>query len=320
MLSQAQNLSFSETGTALESAVRESDEIKSLSPPYNRALREDDRTIVFYSGDLSKWRSKPDRDHPLGPFPSNIRMDALAGLMDLMNGKIRRFPPRFIQKVLAVPPEYTPGTSCFEEGLAAFKKEFLHQVDAGLSLSRILALGARFWREKLDWEDSQALLKEAGETEEEEKEEVGDEKIEGRDEADRSVWRPERVVKALKRVIMICSLYTRRSRWHCRLIDSTLRWDKAASIGAGKNELTLERGVPSFAYEVSIEKRIFRPSGHRRPLLERQKCFDIVTYDRMTVVTSEIRRIVQEGRDVELCFLPDRVFGNLPLSRMLRWV
>jgi DNA polymerase III epsilon subunit-like protein len=52
MLSQAQNLSTTVTQTVMEAAVRESDEIKLHSPPYNRALQPNERHLYFYSKNL----------------------------------------------------------------------------------------------------------------------------------------------------------------------------------------------------------------------------------------------------------------------------
>jgi hypothetical protein len=43
MLTQAKDLDVTVTGSALEAAVLESDEIKTFKPPYNMALREKDR-------------------------------------------------------------------------------------------------------------------------------------------------------------------------------------------------------------------------------------------------------------------------------------
>jgi DNA polymerase III subunit epsilon len=52
MLSQARDLDYSTTASALEAALLESDEIKRHLPPYNKALRPDRRSLVFFTRDL----------------------------------------------------------------------------------------------------------------------------------------------------------------------------------------------------------------------------------------------------------------------------
>jgi DNA polymerase III subunit epsilon len=46
MLSQAQNIDFSLTESALEAAVLETDEIKEHCPPYNKALQPNQRSLA----------------------------------------------------------------------------------------------------------------------------------------------------------------------------------------------------------------------------------------------------------------------------------
>ena len=121
MLSQAQKLTTTVTETALEAAVRESDEIKLQSPPYNRALQPNERQLHFYSKSLKSKKTKPNTRYPFGPFPSNIRMESLAKLIDVLNGKLQKFTPRLIEVLLDSPPEYGPDKDCFELGLEDFK-------------------------------------------------------------------------------------------------------------------------------------------------------------------------------------------------------
>ena len=52
----------------------------------------------------------------------------------------------------------------------------------------------------------------------------------------------------------------------------------------------------------------------------RQKNFDLPTYDRMRVVTTEMRRILSEGRQMKLYLKPNVVLGREELSKALQWV
>jgi hypothetical protein len=62
------------------------------------------------------------------------------------------------------------------------------------------------------------------------------------------------------------------------------------------------------------------PPGHINSFRVRQNNIDLITYDRMRVVTTELRRILSEGRDMELCLRPEVTLGPQELIKALRWV
>jgi DNA polymerase-3 subunit epsilon len=309
MLSQAQNLKTSVTNTAFEAAVQEADEIKRYSPPYNRALRPEERYILFYSKDLRSHKSRPDSSHPIGPLPPKNYMNSIVTMIDLLEGKVTSYTREVGETVLAVYPEYTPEKSCFESGLLTFKQEFKDQLKAPVELSTLMTLGLQFWKEQLDEKDAKPDLAE--------QEGGAEEESEGSEERG---WTPERVVKALKRTIRIGAFQIRRSRWFCRLYESALAWKRTEESLDGQNLVIFEKGIPHFKSSGMSSKREDTPPGHQKSLLERQKGFDLPTYDRMRVVTTEIRRLIQEGREVELCLHPGVVLNTPQLQKMLRWV
>jgi DNA polymerase III subunit epsilon len=47
---------------------------------------------------------------------------------------------------------------------------------------------------------------------------------------------------------------------------------------------------------------------------------DLTTYDRMRVLTTELRRLVCEGRTIELGFSSKRILAASDLKRALRWI
>ncbi len=309
MLSQAQSLKTTVTKTAFEAAIREADEIKLLSPPYNRALRPEERQILYCSKDLRRYKSRPDFIHLIGPLPSKNYMNPLVNITDLLEGKIICFTPEWIGSLLSTFPEYAPERTCFESGFQAFKHEFKDHLKAPNGLSTLMALGMRFWKEKLDEKAAKPdLIDEEDELERES------------DESGEKGWTQERVVHALKRSIRIGAFQIRRFRWFCRLSESTLAWNSPAESSGRKNLVIFEKGIPLFKTNVVSSERLDTPPGHRKSLLERQKNFDLPTYDRMRVVTTEIRRLIQEGREVELCLHPGIVLGVRQLRKMLKWV
>ena len=80
MLTQAQKLDFTLTGSALEAAMQESDEIKRHSPPYNIALRSRQRKLVFCTKDLSRHARVADEDYTIGPLPDGRFIAAVSAM------------------------------------------------------------------------------------------------------------------------------------------------------------------------------------------------------------------------------------------------
>ncbi len=312
MLSQAQNLSTTVTGTALEAAVRESDEIKLQAPPYNRALQPNERALLFYARDFKSKQAYPNIQHPIGPIPSNFHMDSLAKFMDVLNGRIKKFTLRTIEAILDTPPGYGPEKECFKSGLDAFKKEYSAHMETPVNLRYVMKWGAQFWQEKLIEKEKKRHEDSGHETEESEEDE------EQKDTEE--VWTPERVVKSLKRVVRMAAFHTRRARWFCRLSESTIRWANASGNKGPTNLVEIKNGIPLFTGLWNSSGNICEPVGHSKTLLERQKCFDVHTFDRVRIITTEIRRIIQEERDIELCFHPGYILDKVRLDKMLKWV
>lgn len=309
MLSQAQNLSTTVTQTAMEAAVRESDEIKLHSPPYNRALQPNERHLYFYSKNLKSKQFEPDIQHPIGPFPSNIKMESLAKLIDVLNGKIRKFNPRMIEAILDTPLKYAPERECFTSGLETFKKEYCYHMEPPINVRHIMKWGTQFWKEKLIEQELEKAIKKADEAQED-----------GEQEKMEEGWTLERVFKALKRKIRMSSFQMRRSRWFCRLSESSLSWSKANDAEEGKYILILKNGSTKFLSHNPTSDVLDILPGHKKTIVEKQANFDIATYDRMRIVTTEMRRIIQEDRDIELCFHPGKVLKKKQLEKILKWV
>ena len=126
MLSQAKTLNFTSTGSALEAAILESDEIKRHSPPYNVALRKHRRTLVFCSKDLKQASNKVDQFHPIGPLPSGNLIDAMAAFAHLTSGKMSDQMNGFSDlsyRLLCLPREYAPDSECLRKGFNIFHQK-----------------------------------------------------------------------------------------------------------------------------------------------------------------------------------------------------
>ena len=62
------------------------------------------------------------------------------------------------------------------------------------------------------------------------------------------------------------------------------------------------------------------PPGHRRKLNFRLKAFDVEGYDRVRILSTEIRRLLSEGRQVELRFGRGRALTTAHLRKVFQWL
>jgi hypothetical protein len=61
-------------------------------------------------------------------------------------------------------------------------------------------------------------------------------------------------------------------------------------------------------------------AGHIKKIPDRQKSFNVATYERLRVVTTELRRLVSEDRKIELRLGPTGILSGRQLARLLPWV
>jgi DNA polymerase-3 subunit epsilon len=286
MLSQARAISFAVTPSALEAALLEPDEIKRHQPPYNVALSLRERALWFASADLSARSSGPSPDCPLGPFTSSELLDDFAALA-------RAEPTgRWAAPADAV---------TFDEGyrrLARLHPELSRRDVA--PHARLLRLGARLWREgrrNREAEDETAIFR------------VPD-------------WSPEAVQAWLEWIALRAAHACRRASWLTALLDSTLVWSEAGLPSA--RLLVIEGGEivstgPATSHAVA-EASPPIPPGHGRPIGEKRQAFSLHRYDRLTVLTSELKRMTATGLPLALRLGAAAPLTGARLASALAWV
>lgn len=316
MLSQAADLDVTLTGSALEAALLESDEIKRHSPPYNVALRKGQRKLVFCSRDLRSCAVKPDKIHGIGPLPEGNITAAMTAFgvwhNDLQNSTENEFL-KIGYAILGVPETYAPEPDCLAEGLALFRQNHLTRLTQPSPLRFLSGLGRKLWHERLD-ELKKAKSEDVQET-------VAEETVDQELEVDEAPsWTPETVARAIERFTMRSALLIRRSRWLCLLSESSLAWEARNSEGRSKIVLLFENGAVGHRQELPIGEKTPLSAGYAKRIANRQKIFDVTTYERLRVVTTELRRLVIEGRKVEIRMSPNAILSHKQLVKMLPWV
>jgi len=313
MLTQAYDLDFTLTGSALEAALLENDEIKQNSPPYNVALRKRQRQLVFCSKDLKHRATTADDTHPIGPLPSGNLIDAMAAFAILREAEMSHQIDGFSDlayRLIGLPEEYAPDADCLREGLSVFHQRHRGLIHSNSALRATTALGARLWRERLEH-------LELGEPDENEKEEENPQQAEI---AEEHVWAPEDVADTIEGVIRRAAYMIRRARWLCLLSQSSLAWKSPRVDNDHKIVLIFKDGVIDDRKMLNIRQKPPSPPGYATSFRDRKRCIDLITYDRLRVLTTELRRLVSEERHIELCAGPTAILGCKELEKALRWV
>jgi len=316
MLTQARRLDYTVTGTALEAAMLESDEIKRHSPPYNIALRRRQRRLAFSSKDLCRHSTTSDRDCCVGPLPEGSFIEAVSNLGHWISHGCQ-WTDRDVAdrgcRLLGLAPEYAPDPTCLKEGLEIFRQEHHDRLKIQSPLRFLTGLGATLWRLKLAAEAAADVVEE----------DPGDNQPDdgpADDGSEERVWTPEAVARSIDHRVRHSAHLIRRARWFCLLSESSLAWQTAEPTSELSNLIVLEGGTVIKRCILTSPEKIPAPPRFDRLFHRRQTHFSLMTYDRLRVLTTELRRLLSEDRRIELRLGPAVILKNDELKRALRWV
>jgi hypothetical protein len=284
MLSQARAISFDVAPSALEAALIEPDEIKRHRPPYNVALTIENRALWFAPPNLAARNAHPSSQCPLGPFPSARMLDEFGALAA---GESRALGSS----------RWRPDPVTFEAGyarLCAVHPELSRQ-DLGAH-DRLLRLGTRLWREGRRDRD-------------------GDE-----DDANPglSTWTPEFVQVSLEWLALRAALARRRAIWLTTLFDSSVVWREPGDSCA--RLIVIEKGEIASSAAVDANAPPPVPPGYRRSVAARREAFTLASFDRLRVLTTELKRLVAAGAPVTLRLGAGPALDESRLASALWWV
>ena len=293
LLTQVRDLDLTETATPLEAALLEADEIARLDPPYNVSLRQrlDTATTWFASPDLASIRPAPDDRHCVGPWPATRHaVDTLAALCDHVEGRAprSRAAAEALARSVVVPSRHRAGSPIFEAALVRLRRE-LTPGSSG-ALAPLLRYAAAAWRAS-----------------------PGLTRVERPEQ-----WDAEQVFLALETLIARAGQLLRRAHWLCRLTDATLTWHPSG-YEDGVRRLLIIDGARV------VERRDLAPGEpaptprRARAALERRRLLDGASYARLRVLTTELRRLLDEGSPVVVGLGTRRRLDRASLARRLTW-
>jgi DNA polymerase-3 subunit epsilon len=287
MLTQARAISFDVTPSPLEAALLEPDEIKRHQPPYNVALTTERRTLWFTSLDLSARSPQPSPHSPFGPFASADMLDRFAALAREGRAAL------------------TSGSRGPDEATFAAGYERLcaaHPEPSRVDLShdaKLLRLGTRLWREgrrDRDVDEDEANDSRRGVT----------------------VWTPELVQVSLEWLALRAALARRRAIWLTRLFESSVVWREPADGCARLIVIENSEVVSSGPVDAHAPPPV--PPGYHRPVAARHAAFTLASFDRLRVLTTELKRLIAARAPVALRLGVGPALDESRLASALWWV
>lgn len=292
LVSQVASIDYQVTNNAAEAALVESDAIKDLNPPYNRAQRAGNRAIGFSTSDMKPVteRSGASGDQRIfGPFGS------------------LRYLEQLYQMRVAI-DSVTDG-ACIDhlndlgaenkvvlEGIKSFRAYFAHVKDESIDWRRTLC---KRWKVSIEHERERRRLA-AEENEQDDIETIDHE--DGSKTKEEIVWTPELVASYIAGAFTSYARSLHRARWLNKLASSVLIWTDKKS---------------GHSYQIAVERgRCLFEQVHDRTQ-DSYQIADLATYDRMQVYLGEIRRLLREGHALELRLAKGRILSSSQLKHYL---
>jgi DNA polymerase-3 subunit epsilon len=317
MLSQAAAVDTTPTATALEAALLECDEIKRHAPPYNISLQNGRRRLVFVSRDLCRQSSVPDDAHCIGPLTDGRLADAaLAWGAWIGPAPVLPHVERLQETgcaLLGVSLPDGPDNACLEQGLALFWRERLASLRSPVPLHALRIIGRSLWWERSAARQEAKALAAIGQGQDYTEEEHSTARIE-------PVWTPELVARRTESMILRIAHGVRRARWLLLVSESSVAWAMSGSPSAAKRVLRFENGRVVHCETVPSSAETPWPIGYRKKMIDRLPALDLMTMDRLRVLTTELRRVLAEARVVEVRLSPATTLDRRRLANLLMWI
>jgi hypothetical protein len=133
-----------------------------------------------------------------------------------------------------------------------------------------------------------------------------------------TVWTPEFVQVSLEWLALRTALARRRAIWLTRLFDSSVVWREPGDSCA--RLIVIEKGEVALSAAVDANAPPPIPPGYRRPVAARREIFTLASFDRLRVLTTELKRLTAAGAPVSLRLGVGPALDASRLASALWWV
>jgi DNA polymerase-3 subunit epsilon len=114
------------------------------------------------------------------------------------------------------------------------------------------------------------------------------------------------------------ALARRRAIWLTRLFDSSVVWREPGDSSA--RVVVIENGELALSAAADAHAPPPIPPGYRRPAAARREAFTLASFDRLRVLTTELKRLTAAGAPVALRLGAGPALGEARLASALWWV
>jgi hypothetical protein len=272
MLTQVSDIEVTVVESALEAALLENETIKALRPPYNVQLTTGSAPVWYGTRGFDAAARAPDREHPVGPVPSEFSLAPLAAVMRLAGGAD---PNAWLRShAVGVSALFTPDEAVFAAGWAELSARHPELAQGREGARRnVLALARR--------------LIATGVTP----------AVEEASEATTRAWDPARVARHVEEALVQAYRAYRRASFLSLLYESDVVFREPA---AERTRLLRIRG----GRIVEACEALPEHAPDRRFVIARPAAVDRATYDRLRILTTELKRIQRDGGAVAVHWGP----------------
>jgi hypothetical protein len=114
------------------------------------------------------------------------------------------------------------------------------------------------------------------------------------------------------------ALALRRAIWLTRLFDSSVVWREPGDGCA--RLIVIEEGEVALSAAVAANALPPIPPGYRRSIAARREAFTVASFDRLRVLTTELKRLIAAGAPVALRVGVGPALDESRLASALWWV
>ncbi len=264
MLTQVWDLQVTPVGSPLEAALLETDEIKRLDPPYNISLKTGQRNMAFFNHDFTSVTETFDDEHVIGPFSNPMVLDSVRRLSQSIQTN------EFDENIFFNPID----ALLLKKGFEIFC--IRHGLEAGdfCTVRSVLAMGLN-WARK---------LKDDIEADQEEPEEVDTPLETSNDENKEDVnLTPEDIADKFERHFVRAAKAYWRTKKLTKLLNANIYFETNGKTKS-QDPLKIRQG------------QIIAPEAESSPSRPSWKNLSIDTYDRMTVLFTELEKLRKQKK------------------------
>ena len=182
-----------------------------------------------------------------------------------------------------------PNEACLQKGLDLFRSTHQDRLKHPSALRVVTSLGAHIWRQ-------QALKSTICESETKDNADAPLDEVATKERE----WTPADIAGSIESLLTHTAHMLRRARWFRLLLDSRLAWASSDDPDTLQHLLVFESGIVIDRKCMRPGCEMSKPRWRCKTRLKKHIKMDLSVYDRMRVVTTELRRLVCEGRTIEL--------------------